>query len=104
MNNMKVERRKPTLTALRRNDSSWSFWAAFVNPHHAEKVWWSFEMTVGLATLGTGLIYALFHWNGTTPFAIDLLNRSVITLANRVAPESQEPEHVPIMHHLIYSV
>ena len=30
---------KPTLTALRRNDSSWSRWAAFVNPHHAEEAY-----------------------------------------------------------------
>ena len=37
---------KPTLTALRKNDYSWSRWAAFVNPHHAEEEYWSFEMTV----------------------------------------------------------
>ena len=37
---------KPTLTAFQRNDSSWSRWVAFVNPHHAEEEYWSFEMTV----------------------------------------------------------
>ena len=45
---------KPTLTALRRNDSNWSRWAAFVNPHHAEEAYWSFEMTVAWNTVCSG--------------------------------------------------
>ena len=42
---------KPTLTALRKNDSSWSLWAAFVNPHHAQEEYSSFEMTVAWNTV-----------------------------------------------------
>ena len=45
---------KPTLTALRRNDSSWLRWAVFVNPHHAEEEYWSFEMTVAWNTVCSG--------------------------------------------------
>ena len=50
---------KPTLTALRRNDSSWSRWAAFVNPHHAEEAYWSFEMTVAWNTVHAILVHGV---------------------------------------------
>ena len=48
-----------------------------------------------MATFSTGLIVGLFHWDGTTPFAVDLLNRSVITLANMGAPSRKNQVGIP---------